>query len=626
LAEIESSTKVLENSEENIEEKNQIKSDYTTITDIAELNNWIENIKETKIFAFDTETTSLNAIDARIVGICLCIKEGFAAYIPVAHDYEGAGVQLNLETVLKLLSPLLSDPSLTIIGQNLKYDIQVLENYNIKISCKIYDTMLESYVYNSVATKHNMDSLAKHYLDYTTITYEEVAGKGAKQVTFNQVDIAKAAEYGAEDADITLRLHNFLFSKIELDPKLKYVFENIEIPLIKVLQQMERNGVNIDAKLLSEQSSHLSIKLEELVKQAYILAGEEFNLSSPKQLQQILFEKLEIPVVETTPTGQPSTAENVLQELSLEYELPKVILEHRSLSKLKSTYIDKLPEQINSKTGRVHTSYQQAVTATGRLSSTDPNLQNIPIRSEEGRKIRQAFVAPSGSQILAADYSQIELRIMAHLSQDEGLLLAFSNSHDIHNYTASEIFGVDIDKVNSEQRRKSKAINFGLIYGMSAFGLAKQLHVGRQEAQKYMDHYFERYPGVKVYMESTRAMAAEKGYVETLLGRRLYLPEIKAKNMMRRKAAERAAINAPMQGTAADIIKCAMINMYDWLSDQKNNVKLIMQVHDELVFEVQSTYKDVAVEKVKDYMQNAMKLAVPLIVSTGMGNNWDEAH
>ncbi len=623
---------VLSGSERKIETvavvENRPETNYQIIFTEDDFNAWLEKLTKAELFAFDTETTSLNYIDAEIVGVSFAVKSGEAAYVPVAHDYEEAPMQLDRDWVLNQLKPLLEDEAKKVVGQNLKYDMSVLANYGIALKGIEFDTMLESYVLDSIATRHNMDALALKYLEHETIHFEDVAGKGVKQKTFNQIDIDIAGPYAAEDADITLRLHETLWSKLAEFEAQEKVFREIEMPLVPVLSSIERNGVLIDEALLKTQSEELTEKLDAIKKKSFEVAGEEFNLNSPKQIQTIFFEKLELPILKKTPKGQPSTAEAVLQELAEDYELPKLILENRSLSKLKSTYTDRLPEQINEKTGRVHTSYQQAVAATGRLSSTNPNLQNIPVRSAEGRRIRQAFVAPENCVIVAADYSQIELRIMAHLSRDEGLLAAFKEGKDVHKSTAAEIFDLTLDEVSTEQRRQAKAINFGLIYGMSAFGLAKQLGIVRGEAQTYMDQYFERYPGVKTYMEETREHAREQGYVETLFGRRLYLPEINAKNAMRRQYAERTAINAPMQGSAADIIKMAMIKTHCWLSDTEGNagIKMIMQVHDELVFEVPKTNLDVAIESIRENMETAASLDVPLIVDIGVGDNWNEAH
>ncbi|WP_318459818.1 DNA polymerase I [Photobacterium leiognathi] len=603
------------------------RSGYEIILDEAAFNVWLEQLKAAKAFAFDTETDGLDYMTANVVGVSFAIEEGKAAYVPVAHDYLDAPAQLDRDWVLAQLKPLLEDSNQAKIGQNLKFDASIVARYGIEMQGIVFDTMLESYVFNSVVGRHDMDSLALRYLEHKNISFEEIAGKGKKQLTFNQIDLAQAGPYAAEDADITLRLHNALYPKVEADEKLKHVFETIEMPLVPVLSRMERTGVYVDSMLLGAQSTEIAARLDELEKKAFEIADQEFNLSSPKQLQAILFEKMGLPVLKKTPSGTPSTNEEVLQELALDYPLPKLILEYRGLAKLKSTYTDKLPKMVNPATGRVHTSYHQAVTATGRLSSSDPNLQNIPVRNEEGRRIRQAFVAQSGYKILAVDYSQIELRIMAHLSGDKALLDAFRHGKDIHAATAAEILGLDIEQVSSEQRRRAKAINFGLIYGMSAFGLAKQLDMGRNEAQDYMNVYFERYPGVLEYMESTRNTASEKGYVETLFGRRLYLPDIKSRNGLRRKAAERAAINAPMQGTAADIIKLAMIAVDNWVQQQpQDEVRLLMQVHDELVFEVKESALESVTAEVKALMEQAATLDVPLIADAGFGDNWDQAH
>ncbi|RQM36456.1 DNA polymerase I [Erwinia psidii] len=600
---------------------------YVTILDEESFTEWLEKLKTSDLFSFDLETDSLDTLSANIVGISFAVAPGEAAYLPVAHDYLDAPVQLDRGQVLERLKPLLEDETLQKVGQNLKYDRGVLKNYDIELQGIKFDTMLESYALNSVAIRHDMDTLASRWLNHKTVTFEEIAGKGKKQLTFNQIAIEQAAHYAAEDADVTLQLHFKMWPELEKEAGPKAVFSEIEMPLVTVISRIERNGVLIDQNILAKHSQELTTRLGELELKAHELAGEPFNLSSTKQLQTILFEKQGIKPTKKTPGGAPSTSEEVLAELALDYPLPKVILEHRSLSKLKSTYTDKLPQMINPHTGRVHTSYHQAVTATGRLSSSDPNLQNIPVRNEEGRRIRQAFIASPGHKIIAADYSQIELRIMAHLSQDRGLLNAFSAGQDIHRATAAEVFNMSLDKVTTEQRRSAKAINFGLIYGMSAFGLSRQLNIGAGEAKKYMDLYFERYPGVLEYMESTRQQAAEKGYVATLDGRRLYLPDIKASNVMRRKAAERAAINAPMQGTAADIIKKAMIDVDDWLKSQAHSdVKMIMQVHDELVFEVKTSEVEAASARIRQLMENSMKLDVPLQVDVGVGDNWDQAH
>ncbi|WCE29779.1 DNA polymerase I [Vibrio sp. SCSIO 43137] len=603
------------------------RSQYQTILDEAQFDEWLEKLKASELFAFDTETDNLDYMVANLVGVSFAVEEGVAAYVPVAHDYLDAPQQLSREWVLDKLKPILEDENQAKVGQNLKYDASVLARYGIEMKGIKHDTMLASYVYNSVGGKHDMDSLALRFLQHSCISFESVAGKGKKQLTFNQIDLEQASPYAAEDADVTLRLHNRIQSYLEGDEKLTSVYKEIEMPLVPVLSRIERTGVLIDDMLLSAQSQEIAARLDKLEQEAYEIAGETFNLSSPKQLQAILFEKMELPVIKKTPSGAPSTNEEVLQELALDYPLPKRILEYRGLAKLKSTYTDKLPKMINPETGRVHTSYHQGVTATGRLSSTDPNLQNIPIRNEEGRRIRQAFIAPHGWKILAVDYSQIELRIMAHLSGDQALLDAFKHGKDIHAATAAEILGVDIESVSSEQRRRAKAINFGLIYGMSAFGLAKQLGIPRHEAQSYMDTYFERYPGVLQYMEDTRAQASEKGYVETLFGRKLHLPEIKSRNGMRRKAAERAAINAPMQGTAADIIKKAMLLVDKWVQKEgRDKVRLLMQVHDELVFEVEESCLAETEIKIQEIMQSAAEIAVPLVADAGHGDNWDQAH
>ncbi|CEO40623.1 DNA polymerase I [Photobacterium kishitanii] len=603
------------------------RSGYETVLDEASFNRWLTQLKNADVFAFDTETDGLDYMTANLIGVSFAVEEGKAAYVPVAHDYLDAPAQLDRDWVLAQLKPLLEDKNLAKVGQNLKFDASIIARYDIDMQGIKFDTMLESYVYNSVVGRHDMDSLALRYLEHKNISFEDIAGKGKKQLTFNQIDLEQAGPYAAEDADITLRLHNALYPKVAADEKLKKVFETIEMPLVPVLSRMERTGVYIDSMLLGSQSIELAQRLDEIEKLAYELAGQEFNLSSPKQLQAILFEKMGLPVIKKTPSGTPSTNEEVLQELALDYPLPKLLLEYRGLAKLKSTYSDKLPKMVNAVTGRVHTSYHQTGTVTGRLSSSEPNLQNIPVRNPEGRRIRQAFVAKPGYKILAVDYSQIELRIMAHLSGDPALLDAFRHGKDIHAATAAEILGLAIDDVSTEQRRRAKAINFGLIYGMSAFGLAKQLDMGRNEAQDYMNVYFERYPGVLEYMESTRNSAAEQGYVETLFGRRLYLPDIKARNGLRRKAAERAAINAPMQGTAADIIKLAMIAVDEWVQQQpQGQVSLLMQVHDELVFEVEESALDTVTVKVRQLMEQAATLAVPLIAEAGYGDNWDQAH
>lgn len=599
---------------------------YDIITDKNLFADWLVLLQQAAQFAFDTETTALEIMDAKIVGVSFAIEAGIAAYIPCGHDYMGAPEQLSVDWVLQELKPILEDAKKIKIGQNLKYDRSVLLNYGIELRGIEFDTMLESYVWNSIGSRHNMDDLAKNYLDYKTVTFEEIAGKGVKQLSFNQLKVEEAGHYAAEDADITLRLHQFFWPQLEKIPTLKSVFESIEMPLLPVLSHIERNGALVDAKLLGQQSIELGERLVQLERKAYEIAGKEFNLSSPKQLGVILFEEQKLPVLKKTPTGTPSTAEEVLQELALDYPLPKVLMEYRGLAKLKSTYTDKLPLVINKRTGRIHTSYHQAVAATGRLSSQDPNLQNIPIKTEEGRRIRQAFVAPAGYKLVAADYSQIELRIMAHLSDDAGLLSAFEKGLDVHRATAAEVFGVALDGVTSEMRRSAKAINFGLIYGMSAFGLAKQLHVGRNEAQQYIDRYFERYPGVQRYMNNIRALAHEQGFVETIFGRRLYLPEINAKNKNLQMAAERTAINAPMQGSAADIIKTAMIKVQAWLDETQLDARIIMQVHDELVLEVAEAQLEQVRDGLIQHMSAAATLKVPLLVEAGVGNNWDEAH
>ena len=599
---------------------------YDIITDKKIFCEWLARLQQAPAFAFDTETTSLNIMDAKIVGVSFAIEAGKAAYIPCGHDYMGAPEQLPIEWVLQELKTILEDASKIKIGQNLKYDRSVLLNYGLELRGIVFDTMLESYVFNSIGSLHNMDALAQNYLNYKTVTFEELAGKGVKQLTFNQLKIEDAGHYAAEDADITLRLHQFFWPQLEQIASLKSVFETIEIPLIPVLSHIERNGALVDANLLGKHSIELGVRLTQLERKAYEIAGQEFNLSSPKQLGVILFDQQKLPIIKKTPTGSPSTAEDVLQELALDYPLPKVLMEYRGLAKLKSTYTDKLPREINKRTGRIHTSYHQAVAATGRLSSQDPNLQNIPIKTEEGRRIRQAFIAPRGYKLVAADYSQIELRIMAHLSDDTGLLTAFEKGLDVHRATAAEVFGVSVESVTNEMRRSAKAINFGLIYGMSAFGLAKQLHVGRNEAQQYIDRYFERYPGVQRYMNNIRAIAHEQGFVETIFGRRLYLPEINAKNKNLQMGAERTAINAPMQGTAADIIKMAMISVDNWLRESKVDAKLIMQVHDELVLEVAEDQVEQVRAGLIARMSAAAHLKVPLLVEAGVGNNWDEAH
>ncbi|MET0067202.1 MAG: DNA polymerase I [Candidatus Thiodiazotropha sp.] len=602
-------------------------TDYQTVLSEAEFDIWLTRLQASDLFALDTETTSLDYMIAELVGVSFAVQVGQAAYVPLGHDYPGAPQQLSREWVLERLKPLLEDPNKAKLGQNLKYDMSVLARYGIDLQGIAFDTMLESYVLDSTATRHDMDSLAEKYLGLTTIHFEDIAGKGKKQLTFNQIGLEEAAPYAAEDADITLQLHEKIWPQLESERLLAKLLTETEVALIPVLSRIERNGVSIDCDMLRRQSGAFAKQLHELEQKAYALAGHNFNLGSPKQIGEIFFNELNLPVVSKTPKGAPSTAEAVLVELAEQgHELPAVILEHRGLAKLKSTYTDKLPEMVNRDTGRVHTSYHQAVAATGRLSSTDPNLQNIPVRSVEGRRIRQAFVPQKGWKMLAADYSQIELRIMAHLSGDQGLLKAFAEGRDIHSATASEVFGVALDQVSSDQRRSAKAINFGLIYGMSAFGLGRQLGIERKAAQEYVDRYFERYPGVAEFMERIRAQAHEQGYVETLFGRRLYLPEINARNHQRRSAAERTAINAPMQGTAADIIKRAMIAVDHWIGSEKPPARLLMQVHDELVLEVDESYVKTATEQLHRLMEGAATLEVPLIVDVGIGNNWDEAH
>ena len=603
--------------------------DYVCILEQAQFDEWLEKLRNAELIAFDTETTGLDAQQAQLVGLSFAVKAGEAAYIPVAQSYMGVPTQLDRDAVLKALKPILEDPNKAKVGQHAKYDMNILANASTPIAVQgvAFDTMLESYVLDSTATRHDMDSLALKYLDHSNIRFEDIAGKGAKQLTFDQIDLAQAAPYAAEDADVTLRLHQHLWAKLEAEPSLAKVLHEIEMPLVPVLARIERQGALVDANLLGLQSNELGEKLVALERQAFEIAGEEFNLASPKQLGVILYEKLGLPVLSKTAKGQASTAEAVLAELAeQDFELPKVLMQYRSLSKLKSTYTDRLPEQINPRTGRIHTSYHQAVAATGRLSSTDPNLQNIPIRTAEGRRIRQAFVAPKGYKLLAADYSQIELRIMAHLAKDESLLEAFRQGRDVHKATAAEVFGVPLDEVTADQRRSAKAINFGLIYGMSAFGLAKQIGCDRKQAQAYIDVYFARYPGVLAYMERTREQASEQGFVETLFGRRLYLPDIHAKNQALRKGAERTAINAPMQGTAADIIKRAMVRVDNWLSESGLDAKVILQVHDELVLEVREDLVAQVSEQIKPLMGDAAALDVPLLVEVGVGDNWDEAH
>ena len=600
--------------------------DYRCVTDIEELKTFLDEVRSHGLCAVDTETTSLDYMRAELVGFCLAYKAGEAIYVPVGHDYVGAPSQLDLQEVLALLSPMLIDEDIIKVGQNLKYDRSVLANYNVQLAGPCHDTMLQSYVLNSVGSRHNMNDLAKNYLHRSTIKYEDVAGKGAKQLGFNEVPVEQASEYAAEDADVTLQLHQTLWPALSAVPELTSVYQSIEMPLIPVLSDIERQGALVDGRLLTQHSAELVDRLGELKEQAWQFAGQEFNLDSPKQLQDIFYNKLELPVLKKTPKGAPSTAEPVLVDLARDYELPAIILEYRGLAKLKSTYTDKLPLQINQDTGRIHTSYHQAVTATGRLSSSDPNLQNIPIRNAEGRRIRQAFVAPAGKSIVAADYSQIELRIMAHLSRDENLLRAFANDEDLHRATAAEVFGTTPEGVSDEERRSAKAINFGLIYGMSAFGLGRQLSISRKLAADYIERYFERYPGVRQYMDETRALAREQGYVETIFGRRLYLPEINAKHVPRRQGAERTAINAPMQGSAADIIKKAMLSVHAWLPASGLDGAMIMQVHDELVFEVADAQVDELKAGVLARMQDAAELEVTLVVEAGVGANWDEAH
>jgi len=613
-----------ENSDEALPAIQIDRSRYETLLTEADLNRWVEKLKQAKLFALDTETDNLDYMAANLVGISFALENGEAAYLPLQLDYLGAPKTLEKTTALTLLKPVLENPAIQKVGQNFKYDLTIFARNGIDVQGVAFDTMLESYVLNSTG-RHNMDDLAKRYLGHQTISFEEIAGKGKNQLTFNQIPLEKAAEYAAEDADVTMKLQQVLWEKLSKEPTLEKLFKEMELPLLGVLSRMERRGVLIDSDALFLQSNEIANRLSELEEQAYVLAGQPFNLASTKQLQEILFDKLGLPVIQKTPKGAPSTNEEVLEELAFSHELPKVLVEHRGLSKLKSTYTDKLPQMVNPQTGRVHTSYHQAVTATGRLSSSDPNLQNIPIRNEEGRRIRQAFIAREGFTVVAADYSQIELRIMAHLSQDQGLINAFTQGKDIHRSTAAEIFGVALDEVTSEQRRNAKAINFGLIYGMSAFGLSRQLSIGRADAQSYMDLYFKRYPGVQTFMHDIREKAKAQGYVETLFGRRLYLPDINSSNGMRRKAAERVAINAPMQGTAADIIKRAMIQLDQTLQNDPD-IAMIMQVHDELVFEVRSEKVAFYSELIKTQMESAADLVVPLIVEVGQGMNWDEAH
>ena len=599
---------------------------YETVLTVEHLERWVDKLAGAEIFAFDTETTSLDYMRAELVGLSFSVRPGEAAYVPVAHDYDGAPKQISRRKVLEKLRPLLESDTPRVVGQNLKYDRNVLANYRIELNGIAHDSMLQSYVLDSVGTRHDMTSLARKYLDKTVTSYEDVAGKGAKQVSFNQVPVEQAAAYAAEDADITLRLHRTLWPKLAAQPGLRELYTRIEMPLLDVIARMERNGVLVDKEMLKRQSDELKEQMQEVEQQAHRLAGQSFNIGSPKQIQEVLYEKMQLPVTAKTPTGQPSTAESVLQELAAEHELPALILRHREFSKLKSTYTDRLPGQVNPVSRRVHTSYHQAVAATGRLSSSDPNLQNIPIRTEEGRKIRRAFIASPGNVLLAADYSQIELRIMAHLSADAALLAAFAAGSDIHRATAAEVFGASMAEVSPEQRRAAKAINFGLIYGMSAFGLARQLGIDRGSARRYVEKYFERYPGVKEYMDATRIRARETGYVETVFKRRLYLPDIAARNAARRQYAERTAINAPMQGTAADIIKRAMIEIDKKLLRSGKNIRMIMQVHDELVFEVAEAEVVEYAREIRNLMSNAAGLSVPLIVDIGTGANWDEAH
>ena len=615
------------NTEELPPETSVSKDKYQTILSMSALKAWLDKLNSCELFAFDTETTSLNYMEAELVGMSFCIEEGEAAYLPLAHNYPDAPEQLDLQEVLALFKPLLENPTIKKVGQHLKYDKNVLANYDIELAGIAFDTMLESYVLNSVGSRHDMDTLAAKYLDHQTVHFEDIAGKGAKQIGFNLVNLEQASPYAAEDADVTLRLHNVLWKKLSAETSLVEVLEKVEIPLLSVLAKMEQFGVLIDSQKLGQQTQDLATRIIQLEKEVHELAGQSFNLGSTKQLQEILYTKMNLPVLKKTPKGAPSTSEEVLQELALDYPLPKLLMEFRGLTKLKNTYTDKLPKMINARTGRVHTSYHQAVAATGRLSSTEPNLQNIPIRTEEGRRVRQAFIARPGYKIVAADYSQIELRIMAHLSKDSGLISAFAAGIDIHSATAAEVFSVPLEKVTTEQRRNAKAINFGLIYGMSAFGLSRQLNISRQDAQKYMNLYFERYPGVLKYMDETRQVAKEQGYVETVFGRRLYLPEINSSNVMQRKGAERAAINAPMQGTAADVIKKAMLCVDKWISTlAKDEVRMIMQVHDELVFEIKQQELEMYRTKIIELMEQAVVLDVPLTVEAGIGENWDEAH
>ncbi len=599
---------------------------YHVVFTEKDLDGWVENLRHADLIAFDTETTSLEPIDARLVGLSFSAAAGEGAYVPCGHDYPGAPDQLSLDTVLARLKPILEDENIPKLGQNLKYDHGVLANYDIELSGIRFDTMLESYVLDSSVRRHDLDTLALKHLGRKTISFEQIAGKGKNQLSFNEIDIEKAAPYAAEDSEVAFALHESMWPRLEKEPRLAGLFSLIEMPLVPVLSRIERNGVRVDAKLLAAQSGELARGIAELQNRANELAGAPFNIASPKQIQEILYDRLELPVLSKTPKGQPSTSESVLQELAADYELPEIILAHRGLSKLKSTYTDKLTDMINPGTGRVHTSYHQAVAATGRLSSSEPNLQNIPVRTPEGRRIREAFVPEVGYRLLSADYSQIELRIMAHLSQDEGLLTAFAHDADVHRATAAEVFAVDSDQVTSDQRRHAKAINFGLIYGMSAFGLAKQLKIERSDAQEYINLYFARYPGVKRFMDETRELARERGYVETVYGRRLYLPEIRSSNHARRQYAERTAINAPMQGTAADVIKMAMLAVDDWLREDAPGIRMIMQVHDELVFEIPEDRVQAAIDRIRDLMSGVAKLSVPLTVEAGTGSNWAETH
>ncbi len=610
-----------------VEQQHEVSTaEYEMVLDQSAFDSWLKKISSVRLFAIDTETTSINYMDAEIVGLSLCVEAGHACYIPLAHTYTGVPQQLNRKNVLQALKPVLENSKIGKIGQNIKYEHHIFQKYDIDLKGMSHDTMLQSYVLNSTATRHNMDDLAQFYLNRKTIHYEDVAGKGAKQIGFDQVELELAVPYASEDAEVTFELHQTLFEKLKNDEPLLKVYTEIEMPLIPVLARIEQNGVCLDQALLLKQAQEVDDLLDNIQKTIFEQADEKFNLSSPKQIQQILFEKLNLPVIRKTPKGQPSTAEDVLEELAIDHEIPRLLLEHRGLNKLKTTYIDKLPQEVNLHTGRIHTSYHQAVASTGRLSSSNPNLQNIPVRSEQGRRIRESFVAPEGYRIMALDYSQIELRIMAHLSGDESLLKAFAQGQDVHKATAAEVFGVSTEQVSSDQRRAAKAINFGLIYGMSAFGLGKQLNIGRNEAQKYVDLYFERYPGVKNYMDKTREKAHETGYVETVYGRRLYLPELKSKNAQRRQYAERTAINAPMQGTAADIIKRAMIKVDRWLTENDENAKMIMQVHDELVFEIRKDEVEYYLQNLSQIMTSAADLKVELEVDAGVGDNWNEAH